>query len=353
MSNIIIESNTIKSSSDGYFYDTCIFIGQDSIVRNNIVSGIKINVGTPNNMVNMVSSSSNFTGNSFIRNATTINAYINDNSGQKQVITGNKFDSQTVDGTSYQQVKGIVNSVYERNINQVSTVVIQLEDAARNAAYIYNSDERITIYKNVDVSPTYSVYMQNSTAASFPATSTISYVTIEDSSASSFVPRIYAKAINLAERIPHGSKLLNAAVSFYYGSAANTLSTGANTTAYSLFLNSATNMVVSNDDITSGALNITSNIFGLNPYPGGEQLGSVGKNIISSASSIYNFTDAAHETSARNTTKTLTLDLSSNNIYIKNSSSNILFVKLGFLKTANNFVDFVISPVVVQYVYQG
>jgi hypothetical protein len=129
------------------------------------------------------------------------------------------------------------------------------------------------------------------------------------------------------------------------------LNTGDNPT-YLLALNSDTNLIQDNDT-AANVLDIKTNSnIGSGLYAG-ENPTSYTQSLITSSSSTYSVTSGAAEANIKNVNKTLTLDLSSNNIYVNGINNNVFYVSLQFFKIATYSVNFIISPLVVKSVYQG
>jgi hypothetical protein len=343
MANVIIEGNTIKADTYGttYSYDSCMRVGSPAYIINNNISGIASTATAK--MITLIGKCT-IKGNILTRGTSSILSYIWDIVGNPNTITQNTFDSTTVDGTSSKQVNLYGNSIYEKNVNQVSFTVIALEEAVRNVQNI--NTNYINIYSSAITSPINDYFINTSGAKSN------NYVFIDDESSSPYAARHYTKAITLQNHIPAGSKVLNASVSFYYASSGTgVLNTGDNPT-YLLALNSDTNLIQDNDT-AANVLDIKTNSnIGSGLYAG-ENPTSYTQSLITSSSSTYSVTSGAAEANIKNVNKTLTLDLSSNNIYVNGINNNVFYVSLQFFKIATYSVNFIISPLVVKSVYQG
>ena len=152
INNVIIDGNTFDYGTytpDGnpastpivYSYFYCVATTLDTIITNNYFSGIASpsSAGSPS-IVNLGSGSNIIKNNIFNRGASTIYAYIVNNSLDDQIITDNVFDGYTVDGTDENLVKGIyfnsppqpyftptglsVGSTYNNNKNQTAYSIL-------------------------------------------------------------------------------------------------------------------------------------------------------------------------------------------------------------------------------------
>ena len=146
-SNVIIEGNTIDlgSSSSGntptfYTYGGpgsvpgqdgyLLLTNADCRIFGNYFSGITSNP-TNNYMLGLFACSCNIQGNTFVRGASEISAYIISTGNFDHMITGNIFDGYTVDGSTPQATAPLVtgttaNTLYTNNKNQVGYAIVPL-----------------------------------------------------------------------------------------------------------------------------------------------------------------------------------------------------------------------------------
>ncbi len=135
MTNIIIKNNSIDQGkySDGtnpftYNYAHSVFVFGSAIIEGNDF----LNPAANANMLRLGSDAGCLIKNNrFVRNNTTINSYILQDSPANQThsITDNIFDSTTTNGTNEVLVYGLaVGSLYTRNKNQTGFIYIPIYD---------------------------------------------------------------------------------------------------------------------------------------------------------------------------------------------------------------------------------
>lgn len=134
-SSVIVKGNTIGNGrfTDGttatnYQYDKCIYTSADAQIHDNVLSGVKNNSSTTS-MLHLNGGNCIVTGNKFVRDTSSIYAYIYDESSKDQLVTNNSFDLPTTDGYVETLVQGFTaSSTYTENKNQTCFKYIPLYD---------------------------------------------------------------------------------------------------------------------------------------------------------------------------------------------------------------------------------
>lgn len=140
-SNVFIDGNSFDdgyATSDGtsstlYAYDNMVLTSADANISNNFFHGINTNTST-NTMISITGASCSIIGNTFVRASSGIKAYIFDTTSTiDQVITNNIFDSNTVNGSDDDVVKGLtIGSLYTNNKNQTGYVLVPILDGEKS-----------------------------------------------------------------------------------------------------------------------------------------------------------------------------------------------------------------------------
>lgn len=243
-SNVLIEGNTIdlgSSSSGGtptfYTYGGpgsvpgqdgyLLLTNADCRIFGNYFSGITTNTSN-NYMIGLAACSCNIQGNTFVRGASEISAYIISTGNFDHMITGNIFDGYTVDGSTAQGtgagqlplVTGITaNTLYTNNKNQVGYAIIPL---SVNNPTLFDlgtpgsTDKAITTWYNYAGPNSISGNAYVTSGAHGDAMVTKIFDAESSPAGHSFI-----LTTNLSSLVPIGAKIIDVKVSIYNPSGAS------------------------------------------------------------------------------------------------------------------------------------
>ena len=372
-SDVLIEGNTIgvgagtssgtpvyfgygasASLQDGYI----IFTNADCRIVNNYVSGAITDANTF--MMGLRSCSCHVQGNTFVREAAAITAYIINAGPDDHTIVDNIFDGYTVDGSTSQEVSPLVvglsaNSRYTNNKNQMAWAIIPLGtnktaiNKASNGSFTPFGIYATTFYNTVDTT-------LGSSAGVASGAFWDDYVLELFDSTASPAQRTFTLGVDISANVPHGAKIIDAKYSVYNPSSVPLNTSGTN--QFNLALSAGRNHLQSIDVKTYSSGGTLSWMLGFNANAG-LTINAGNEASMRSAYQVIeiptlNFTGTQTDSSGT-TTSVSNVDISSN--YVAGNDAG-LTAKLFFSYQATSTGSFspfipliVVSPLIVTYVF--